>query len=87
MRVSFPASAYCMVMKALWLVVALVKKPSLGVRVVAYLRSREREHSRRGDVWLVVGCLSESAGLDKPAFRTRSMMNLSERICCRWMVK
>ena len=30
MHVSFPASAYCMVMKAMWLVVVLGKQPSLG---------------------------------------------------------
>ena len=64
MRVSFLALAYCMVMKALWLVVVLVKQPSLGVGVIVYGRVREREHTRRGDVWLVVGCLSASAGLD-----------------------
>ena len=27
---SFPASAYCMIMRALWLVVVLVKQPSLA---------------------------------------------------------
>ena len=40
MRVSFPASAYCMVMKAFWLVV--VKQPSLGVGVIC-VRACESE--------------------------------------------
>ena len=30
-------------------------------------REREREHTRRSDVWLVVGCLSASTGLDECA--------------------
>ena len=43
---SFPASAYCMVMRALWLVVVLVKQPSFGVGevgVIVYVRARARE--------------------------------------------
>ena len=40
-RVSFPASAYCMVMKALWLVVVLVKQLSLGVGEVGVICVRE----------------------------------------------
>jgi hypothetical protein len=48
-HVSFPASAYCMVMKAMWLVVVLVKQPSLGVGevgMIVYGRAgvRERAH-------------------------------------------
>ena len=67
MRICFPASADCMVLKALWLIVVLVKQPSLGageVGVIVYvrararqrLRARERERERTccGDVWLVV---------------------------------
>jgi len=47
-RVSFPASAHCMVMKALWLVVVLVKQPSLEVGevgVIVYGRARVRERA------------------------------------------
>ena len=74
-HVSLPASAYCMVMKAMWLVVVLGKQPSLGdgeVGVIVYgcARVRERAH---GDVWLVVGCLSASAGLDECALCMCSM--------------
>ena len=43
---SFPGSAYCMVMKALWLVLVLVKQPSLGVGVIVYVHVREKAHLR-----------------------------------------
>ena len=67
-HLSFPASAYCMVLKALWFVVVLVKQPSLGVGVIVYVCVcvREREHSRGGDVC----CLSASAGLNECALCT-----------------
>ena len=41
---SFPGSAYYMVMKALWLVLVLVKQPSLGV--IVYVHVREKAHLR-----------------------------------------